>query len=88
VAGWAFAISSVSEIEVLVDGMVAGSATYGINLPGFSSSFPEHSEDTGFRFLLDTTRFSNGAHELLLRISDASGKIAILPPAQVNIVNP
>jgi hypothetical protein len=88
VGGWVFALTPVKTVEILVDGSSAGVASYGSSRPDVASAFPGQSSNTGFQFALDTTKFANGTHSVNARITDAAGNIAILPTAQVTIVNP
>jgi hypothetical protein len=87
IIGWAFGTSDIEDVAVLLDGTVAGHATYGSQLQGFENSFPHHSENVGFTYVMDTTKFSNGAHTIELRITDANGNMAIHPTIPVTIAN-
>ena len=87
ISGWAFGTSDIEDVEVLADGAVAGHATYGSQLQGFENFFPHHSENTGFSYVMDTTKFSNGAHTIVLRVTDANGNVAVHPTIPVTIAN-
>jgi hypothetical protein len=87
VGGWAFALTPVKSVEVLVDGSTAGLASYGTSRPDVASAFPGQPDNTGFQFLLESTKFVNGAHQVRVKISDTAGNIAILPTAQVTVAN-
>ena len=87
IIGWAFGTSDIKDVAMLVDGTVAGHATYGSQLQGFENSFPHHPENVGFTWVMDTTKFSNGAHTIVLRITDANGNVAIHPTIPVTITN-
>jgi hypothetical protein len=88
VGGWAFALTDVKSVEIVVDGSTAGLASYGLSRPDVASAFPGQSSNTGFQFSLDTTKFANGTHSVNVKITDTAGNIAILPPAQVTFANP
>jgi hypothetical protein len=88
IAGWTFGTSPVSNVQILMDGTVVGSATYGLSRPDVASAFPGQSTDTGFQYSLDTTKLSNGQHAIVIKVTDTSGKFAIFPTAEVNISNP
>jgi hypothetical protein len=88
IGGWAFALRPVKSVEILVDGSSAGLASYGLSRPDVASAFPEQSNNTGFQFSFDTTKFANGTHSVNARITDSAGNIAILPTAQITIANP
>ena len=52
-----------------------------------SNSFPHQSEDVGSSYVMDTTKFSNGAHNIVLQILDANGNLAIHLTTPVVIAN-
>jgi hypothetical protein len=87
-SGWTFGTSPISDVQILVDGTVIGSATYGLSRPDVAAAYPGQSDNTGFQYSLDTTRFSNGQHSIVVKVTDTSGKFAIFPTVQVNISNP
>jgi hypothetical protein len=89
VGGWAFGTSSVKNVQVLVDGILVGTATYGTYRPDIPANFPyEPDSNVGFDYFLDTTGFANGPHGVVVRVTDGNGNVAILPTAQVTINNP
>jgi hypothetical protein len=88
VAGWTFGTSPISQVEVLVDGVVAGNATYGISRPDISAAFRGATAYAGFTYSWDTVKFVNGIHSLSVRITDENGNIAILPTAHFTVSNP
>jgi hypothetical protein len=79
VTGWAFDNRSVARVEILVDGAVAGVATYGMARPDVVAVFPHATPGSGFFLALDTSRYVNGRHTVEARAVDASGNYAILP---------
>jgi len=78
VAGWVFDNGSLGRIEVLVDGTLAGTATYGYPRPDVASVFPNIDANTGYLYLLDTTNYSNGQHTITVKAFDAVGNMADL----------
>jgi len=87
VAGWALDNVSVASVEVLIDGVVAGVATYGDSRPDVANDYPNAPVDVGFSFSLDTTRYSNGSHVLNVRVTDTSGNAAMLSDVGVVVSN-
>jgi hypothetical protein len=87
VAGWALDDSAVSRVDVYVDGVVAGTATYGGSRPDVANDFPHAPAAIGFNFSLDTTFYPNGPHTIEVRASDTSGNVAVIPRVPVTIQN-
>lgn len=87
VSGWAWSLSPVASIVVLLDGSQVASATLGISRPDVTSVFPDAPPDTGFEATLDTTKFSNGTHSLIVKGTNVNGAVTILPTVQVAISN-
>ncbi len=87
VGGWAWSLSPVASIIVLLDGSQVASATLGISRPDVTSVFPDAPPDTGFEASLDTTKFSNGTHSLIVKGTNVNGAVTILPTVQVAISN-
>jgi hypothetical protein len=76
ISGWVFDDNAVSRIEIQVDGKTAGMASYGQPRPDVSSVFPNIFPNTGYVFMLDTTRYSNGSHVISVNAVDAAGNTA------------
>jgi len=73
---------------IVRDGTVVGTATHGLSRPDFPDFFPHISNiDVGFQYFLDTTKYSNGPHDIVVEITDANGNLAIQPTAHVTIKN-
>jgi hypothetical protein len=88
VGGWTFGTSPVKNVQVLVDGILVGTATYGTSRPDIPANFPnEPDTNVGFDYFLDTTGFANGTHGSAVRVTDGNGNVAVLPTAQVTINN-
>ncbi len=79
--------SQVASVTVLVDGSVVASATLGISRPDVTAIFPDAPTNTGFQYSLDTTKFPNGSHAIIVKASDVNGKVATFKTAQVTISN-
>lgn len=73
--GWALDWEGVNQIVILVDGEIAGAATHGLARPGVSALFPGYPESAapGWTFSLDTTKYSNGKHQLEVLVRDDVG---------------
>jgi hypothetical protein len=80
IAGWFLDGSGVSKIEVIVDGIVVGEATYGITRIDVFKAFPEYqNSQAGYKYLLDTTKFTEGKHTLVIKEYNNKGEQTILP---------
>jgi hypothetical protein len=72
--GWAWDLQGVVLVEVDVDGQVVGDATYGIFRPDVPVIDPRVPTDfSGFTFMLDTTKLSNSAHDIVVYVTDRNG---------------
>ncbi|HKD16255.1 MAG TPA: hypothetical protein VKG23_00200, partial [Thermoanaerobaculia bacterium] len=72
--GWAWDLQGVTLVEVDVDGQVVGDATFGLfrpDVPLFDSRVPTNY--AGFSFVLDTTKLSNSAHDIVVYVTDRNG---------------
>lgn len=87
VIGWAIDNGSVSQVQILIDGAVDGSATYGLPRPDVVKALPNPPLNIGFSYSLNTAKFPNGAHALAVRITDAAGNVAVLPDVAILIAN-
>lgn len=74
VFGWAFDFQGVTRVEVDVDGQVVGTATYGLLRPDVPANDPRVPfASVGFSFILDTTKLSDTAHDLVVYVIDHLG---------------
>jgi hypothetical protein len=74
VFGWASDFQGVDHVEVDVDGQVVGNANYGLSRPDVRAVDPRvFSANVGFSFMLDTTRLSDSAHDLVIYVVDRQG---------------
>lgn len=85
--GWAWSLSGITSVDVFVDGSQVGSATYGTSRPDVSTIFPGAPSNVGFQYSLDTTKFSNGSHTIVVKATDVTGKVATFATTQVTISN-
>ena len=87
VAGWAWDLSAMASIDVFVDGNRVGSATYGLPRPDVGNAFPGAPVNLGYQYSLDSTQLSNGSHTIIVKATDANGRVATFPTAQVTVSN-
>ena len=88
VSGWFLDGSGVAKIEILVDGAVAGQASYGDARDDVQQAFPKYNNgNSGFHYSLDTTKFSEGRHTVTIRETSMNGSIATLPESTIMIEN-
>ncbi|RNB51743.1 peptidase S8 [Brevibacillus gelatini] len=87
VTGWFFASGGVASVEVLVDGAVAGEATYGIARPEVEiTDVSAPARDIGFHYSLDTGRLLEGTHTIAVRGTGKDGKQTIIGTRSVQVV--
>ncbi|MCL6573937.1 MAG: N-acetylmuramoyl-L-alanine amidase, partial [Bacillus sp. (in: Bacteria)] len=88
ISGWFLDVSGVEKIDVLVDGTVAGQATYGDARSDVQKSFPQYNNGTaGFHYALDTTQFSAGQHNVTIRATGKNSSVTTLPNRTITIQN-
>jgi hypothetical protein len=88
-SGWALDNFRVATVEVLVDGVKAVDAIYGIARPDIAvvwGQFP-NGGNAGFTFALDTTKLTNGEHVLSIRVTDVAGNVTMLGARQIQVQN-
>jgi hypothetical protein len=80
VSGWALESTSVigtaiSLVQVSVDGVLAGTATYGLSRADVCGQYPGRPgcPNVGFTFQLNAGSLSNGVHVLTVSATDSSG---------------
>jgi hypothetical protein len=80
VAGWAIDNTSlvgtaISSVQVLVDGVLVGSATYGGNRPDVCSAYPGRvgCPTVGFNYSLNLSTLSAGQHTIAVSATDSDG---------------
>jgi N-acetylmuramoyl-L-alanine amidase len=76
-SGWALNDNAqVTKVEVLVDGVPVGTATYGLARPDVCNAFPGRpycNAGVGWSYLLDSTTIPDGTHTLGIRVTAADG---------------
>jgi len=87
IEGWAWALPGISSIDVFIDGSRVASATYGLSRPDVVSAQPGAPADTGFQYALDTTKFTNGSHTIIVKATDNAGHVATFSTKQVTFAN-
>jgi hypothetical protein len=90
-AGWALDTSSgigISGVQVLVDGVLYGSAAYGQTRGDVCAVYPSEvgCPNVGWSFTLDTTLLPNGTHALDIRALAANGQERVVT-VPVKILN-
>src|ERR1700722_10394365 len=104
VTGWAIDNTvapgtAISLVQVLVDGVVAGNATYGISRPDVCGVYPGRPgcPNVGYAFSLNTTSLTAGSHTITVIATDsdptpdsgsASVQVNTGPPPTVMIDSP
>ena len=76
IQGWALDDDGIAAVDVIVDGVVAGRALYGLTKPPITAQrpgFPD-SAKPGFLFQLDTTRYRNGKHQVAAIAHSVTGE--------------
>ena len=89
VTGWALHEDGIATVDILVDGLVSGRAVYGITKPQVSRAHPGFPDSgaPGFRFVLDTTRYTNGKHVVSAVATSSGGERRVLPGKQFTFYN-
>ncbi|WP_213370249.1 Ig-like domain-containing protein [Mesobacillus boroniphilus] len=88
VSGWFLDGSGVAKIEVMVDGKVIGQAQYGLERLDVQKAHPAYKNpNSGFRYVLDTRKLTNGNHSLTVRATGKNGVVTALPGRTVNVQN-
>ena len=73
-----------------MDGEILGEATIGLSRPGVSALFPGYPESPapGWIVNLDTTRLSDGRHDLEILVRDDTGAETYIGKRQLSVFNP
>jgi hypothetical protein len=79
--GWALDDNGVQAVDILVDDLLAGRASYGRARAGVTAKFPGFPDSAapGFAFELDTTHYLNGLHTVTVRVRSKAGEVVFLP---------
>ena len=81
IRGWALAPDRIGSVEVRCDGELLGTAAIGLRRRDVHESFPyiRGSRHSGFQLVFDTTRVTNGDHELTVlahTVKGSTGRLA------------
>ena len=89
ITGFAVDFEAVDRVEIYVDGIFQGDATLGLPRPAVAAAFPGYpgAGTAGWRFLLDTTVFADGFHELQAVVVDELGDTVLIGERQFKINN-
>jgi hypothetical protein len=78
ISGWALDNSSdigtaISSVQVMVDGVTVGNATYGVNRPDVCNVYPGRlgCPNVGFTYLLNLASLSAGSHTITVSATDS-----------------
>ncbi len=75
VKGWILSPEPLSKVEVLVDGVTKGQATYGLSRPDVYQAVPAYNNsNAGYSYMLDTSGLSAGNHSVSVVSTSASGE--------------
>ncbi|HEX9943335.1 MAG TPA: hypothetical protein VGG03_15055 [Thermoanaerobaculia bacterium] len=87
--GWALDDNGVRSVDILVDGVVAGRALYGMTRPRVTARFPRFPDSAapGFGFSLDSTRYLNGVHTVSAQVTSKAGEVVTLAPKRIQFTN-
>ncbi len=87
--GWCLDDDGVRAVDIFVDGNLVGRAQYGRRRPDVARSFPgfPDSENGGFAFHLDSTRFLNGLHTVQPRCTSNTGEVSFLAGKVLEFTN-
>ncbi len=87
VTGWAFDNDAVAQVEVFVDSADVGTAVYGTARPDLRRPYVAAPLKAGYRYVLNTRLLRNGAHTIQVRVTDASGNVALFKRVPVTVKN-
>jgi hypothetical protein len=87
IAGWAWALPGISSIDVFVDSTRIASATYGLSRPDLPTAQPGAPSNSGYQYSLDTAKFPNGSHFIIVKATDNAGHVATFSTKQVTFAN-
>jgi hypothetical protein len=87
VTGWAISGSQVTGVDISVDGRLAGPANYGVPRPDVAKIWSHVPSSCGFRYILDTTRYTNGPHVLGISVKDTVGHVVVFSRTHITVDN-
>ncbi|WP_083878619.1 Ig-like domain-containing protein [Acetivibrio cellulolyticus] len=85
--GWILDPNGVSKVEVLVDNVLVGTATYGDSRPDVELVYPLYNnENSGFHYTLDTSKLSEGKHTITVReISNKADSAMLIKNVDITV---
>lgn len=87
-SGWAFDNVNLLTVSIYIDGTAMGDATMGLARPDVANAYPRVAPpDSGWSFMLDTTKLSNGPHSIEVHAMDWALIEAINAPVAVTVQN-
>ncbi len=87
-SGWFLDRAGVGRVEVLIDGAMVGNAVYGQPRFDVQQVYPQYNNlNAGYRFVLDTKKFSNGNHTLTIRERGKNNRVVTLSNVPIVIAN-
>lgn len=85
VNGWYYEPSGVSKIEVFIDGVLSGTAAYGLSRADVPKVYPWCGTKTGFSYSLNTLTLAEGAYTLHVKITANDGKETVLTSRTITV---
>ena len=86
VKGWYIAKQSITKVQVYVDNVLAGTATR-FSKPSVTTVYPDYvTDNAGFSYDLDTTKYTNGIHTITIKATGEDGT-ANTKAVKVNVNN-
>ncbi len=78
--GWALDDNGVQAVDIMVDNVIVGRATYGRTRPGVTQQHPGFPDSAapGWVYQLDSTRYLNGRHVVQPRILSTNGEVTLI----------
>jgi N-acetylmuramoyl-L-alanine amidase len=89
VAGWALDDRKVDHVDVFVDGLIERQAVTGIYRADVAANYPDNPQAivAGFILNIDSTRYTNGVHNVTVKAVDDQGQQGLLGTRRVQIFN-
>jgi large repetitive protein len=81
-------MATVNKIEVLVDGVSDGTASYGQPRPDVQLVYSDSPVNVGFTYSLNTAAYPDGMHRINVQLTDSSGNVAVATSVPVTFSNP
>ncbi|MFF0827407.1 Ig-like domain-containing protein [Brevibacillus sp. NPDC003359] len=79
IKGWHLNPDGVSQINILIDGMKVGEASYGDPRPDIEAKYPAYqNSNAGFHYQLDTGNLTAGTHIITVEVQDTNGQQTII----------